>query len=304
MSAVLYFSKLNLVSGHIFEVYKDESMLNKILDTLKGDLHSGIEYKSEKIYTDATGEKCFSNTTYKLSIQNKDDVSVCGVIYKNSIVYYKSFDAEKNELVRHSVPNTEGVRFYFDIYKETIGFHTSHRMGYKDFNEAFTGIINVCMEEKKREFRFEVSLRTEGLEISEITEQLKKIKSIKELKFKFQPPNPDTEDLERIKENGESLICGMDDANVTGMSVLFTSKSVNGVNLDSDIIKENIDRIQGISTLLGNNRKAISKGYTSVEAIGKNGKKYTTAESKPIKAVVSNIENFVDECKKVIAAIL
>lgn len=303
MSMVLYFSKLNLVSGHIFEVYKKEDLLLKILDVLRINLQSGMEYNCETVEIDSLGEKVVNTIKYKINIMEKGDSYIKGHLCKDSTVYYKTFDNDKGELIRHSVPNTEAVIFYFDVFNEMVGFHTANRLGYKEFNIALTGIINKCMEQYMLEYRFDLSLINEGLNINEITEQLDKIGNIKELKFKFQPPNANTEDIKRIRENGEGLINGMENANVTNMSILFTSTGTTGVNLKSEIVKENIERIEGINSILGD-KSAISKGYIAVEALGKNGKKYTTAESKPVKSVIDNIENFYEECKKILASLL
>lgn len=303
LSIVLYFSKLNLVSGHIFQVYKEDGLLTKILDILRNDLSSSIVYKREEVEIDSLGQSCLNNIAYKLNIMEKGDSYIKGHLCKDSTVYYKSFDSTKGELVRHSVPNTEAVNFYFDIFNEMIGFHTANRLGFREFNDAFTGIINKCMEENSREYRFDLSLINEGLNIEEITEQLREIGNIKELKFKFQPPNADTEEIKRIKENGEELIDIMESGNITNMSVLFTSKGTEGVNIDAEIIKENIERIRGINSVIGD-RRAINKGYTGVEAQGKDGKKYTTADSKPIKVSIDNIAVFYEECKKLIRSLI
>jgi len=301
MSCVAYFAKLNLVSGHVFQIYKDETLLNKILDIVSMDLKSDIPYIEEKIVKD--GECTFTNSTeYKLRIIKNENHIIYGYIYKSSHVYYKNFNAVTNELESKSVPNTDAIRFYFDVFKETIAFHTSQRFGHREFLYAFSGIINKCMEINQREYRFEMSLRTEGLSFEEITKSLKEINGITELKMKYQPPNPDDETLKLWRESGENFIDSMDEANVTGVSYIFSSKGTKGLNVDSQMIGDSINQIEGIYNFMGN-RKAISKGYLSIEATGKNGKKYTTADAKPVKTIIENVDSFFEACVDVIRSL-
>ena len=294
---VIYFSKINLESDHVYEVYHDSTLLRKYLNFLLTDLKDGIVFIKSDSYTE--NEDVFTTSTeYELKVRRKEDSYIDGVIYKESKIYYKQRNKE-DELIRKSVPNIEAVRFYLDVYKETVGFHTTNRFGYQEFNYAFGGIINNAMKLSKREFRYSVSLRTEGLKMKEIQSSLRNINQIKELKIKMQPPNPDNEIINAIQNTGETVIDSMESGNITGMSFLFTSKGANGLNLDSEIIHENLEKVEALSEVIGD-KKAISKGYISVEAIGKNGKKYTTADQKPLKTVVDKAEEFFEACKSVI----
>lgn len=302
MSAVLYCSKLNLVSGHIFEVYKDESMLHKILDILLSDISSSTVYEVDNEFIAEDGTVVRNTVTYKISILEKQYDHVHGYLCKDSQIYYKTFDENSKELIRHSIPYTEAVQFYFDVHKEAIVFHTASRLGYQEFNNAMTGLFNKMMENANREFRFEVVLRTEGLSLVEIEDELKRIDNIYELTFRFQPPNAGSETLKRIKENGEKFIDTMENANVTRVSTVFSTKGGRGLNLDSELIRENIDKIKGINSVTGE-RDSISKGYIAVDAVDAHGKKYTTADSKPLKTVISSLDHFVRECRRVISSL-
>ena len=297
---VIYFSKINLESDHVYEVYHNSILLRRYLNFLLTDLKDGIVYV--KTDSNTENEEVFTTSTeYELKVRRKEESYIDGVIYKESKIYYKQRNKE-DELIRRSVPNIEAIRFYLDVYKETVGFHTTNRFGYQEFNYAFSGIINSAMKLNNREFRYSVSLRTEGLEMKEIQTSLRNINQIKELKIKMQPPNPDNEIINAIQNTGETVIDSMESGNITGMSFLFTSKGVNGLNLDSEIIHENLEKVEALSEVIGD-KKAISKGYISVEAIGKNGKKYTTADQKPLKTVVDKAEEFFEACKSIIDGI-
>lgn len=298
---VIYFSKINLISDHVYEIYHNNDLLRKYLSFLSTDLKDGIKY--EKINTYSEGEQIItSSIEYKIKIRRKEEDVIDGVIFKESRVYYKELSSD-GDLVRKSVPNTEAIRFYLDIYKETVGFHTTSRFGYQEFNHSFIGIVNNAMKEADRDIRFNIALRTEGLEMSEVYKDLKRIHEIKELKIKMQPPNPDNDFLHKLEDTGETVINNMETGNITGMSFVFTSKGSRGLNLESDIIQNSIEQAQALSEVVGD-RKAISKGYISVEAVAKDGKKYTTAEQKPLKTIIERAEEFFDACKKMVSSIL
>lgn len=301
MSKVIYFSKINMISDHIFQVYEKKELLRQYLSFLLSDLVSGIIYtKSDTAIED--DEKITTSIEYRLDVRKKTDVYIDGYVYKESKVYYKELN-NKNELIRKSVRNIEDIRFYFDVFKETVGFYTTNRFGYQEFNSAFMGIINTSMKLNNRDYRYEVALRTEGMNMVEIYEQLRKIKNIRELKLKMQPPNPDSEFLTNAQARGENVVSGMEEANITGMSFIFNSKGVNGLNLDSEMIQKNIEEVQALSEVVGD-KKAVSKGYISIEAVGENGKKYTTAEQKPLKTVINRVEEFFGACKATIDSLL
>ncbi len=301
---VIYYSKINLITENIFKLYSDANSneLRKILAVLLGDMKSGIYY-DEEISHFENGDLVKNRIRYNLMIRNKTDTYIEGVIYKRSKIFYKDIDEGGTELVPKSVDSIEAILFYFDVFNEVVGFHTTKRFGYQEFNYAFKNIVNKCLEINKRNLSFDVALRTEGLDISEIIEQLEKINKIKELKFKYQPPNPDQDTLDAIERSGETFVTEMSEANVTGMSYVFNSSGTSGINLNSKIIKENLNDIKSLSNMV-KDKKAIGKGYISVEAIGRDGKKYTTADQKPVKSIIDRIEEFKESCISTIRTLL
>lgn len=294
---VLYFSKLNLISVDVFSAQDDVNQLRKVMDIVSSDLENGTVHEKENFYIE--DDKKYINTIeYRISIRRKTESFIDGYIYKDSVVYYKELDKITGNLQRKSQPNTEAIRFYFDIYKETVGFHVTNRFGYKEFNEAFVSIINKCLEKKNRGFYFEIALRTQGMEFEEVKDYLKKIGKIYELKLKFQQPNPDTEIIRRMRENGEEHLRSMRTANVTEMSFLFSSKG-GGIDIDSELVNDKIKIIEDIGEAIGD-KEAVSKGYLSVEAQNSFGRKFTTADEKPIKVEIEKEEEFFDKCASTI----
>lgn len=300
---VIYYSKINLVTDQIFEVYEDKNSLRKILSFVLSDMKNGVYYERTEDRIGDDGKPVKNKTRYNLRIRETTDEYVYGLIYKRSKIFYKDINAINGEFVTKTVENVEGISFYFDVFKETVGFYTTKRFGYKEFNEAFINILNTCLDKSKRKIKFDIALRTEGLSMDEVIEQLEKINKIRELKLKFQPPNPDEELLEKIQENGEQFVSKMNDANVTGMSYVFNSNGNEGLNLRSKMIMDNLENIKNLSYVV-EDKKAIGRGYIAVEAIGTDGKKYTTADQRPLKSVISKLEEFKKTCKEAIKAIV
>lgn len=300
MNVVLFCSKVSLASSDIFDVYEKEGLKDKILSILHGVVSSDIVYEEADEFLNDNGEKIVKTIRYKLSINEKTNTYIYGHLCKDSELYYKTFNEKTRQSERHTTPYTETVLFYFDVYKEIIVFHTANRLGYRNFNDAMMGIFNKAMEINSYPYRFEIVLLTEGLKVAEIENTLKSIHNIYELKFNYQAPNPDSDTLARIKENGEGFIDSMEEANATRISQIFSTKGGKGLNVDSYFIKESIDNIKGMSSIVGDT-KAFAKGYISVEVTDARGKKYTTAESKPVKTIVNSLNDFVNSCKRIIA---
>lgn len=299
---VIYFSKLNLISIEIFKVYDDMSYLNEILDILYSDIEDGIVYEKDDIYIDEETKKKYITTSRStLHIRKKYEGIIEGYIYKNSQIYYKEYNEKEDKLQTKSHPNTERIQFYFDVFKETIGFHTSRRFGFQEFNDVFLGIINNCLTKNGRAFRFEITLLTRGLNFKEIKNSLKQIGTISEMKLKFHHPNPDSDTIYKIRKNGETHLKDMKDANITEMSILFSSKG-GSINIDSDLVDENLNIINDIGEVIGD-RKAVSKGYLSVEAKSNDGRKFSTATSRPLKTEIENESEFIEKCKRIIGEI-
>lgn len=297
---VLYFSKLNLVSGHIFEVQKNLELLENILNEMVSELKDDLMYIKTRTVCNIHNELEVETVSYKLHIIDISKDVVRGVIYKDSTIYYNTLDNVTHILERHEVPNTEAIRFYFDVKMEIVGFHSTQRFGYKEFNEAFCGIINNAMESSGKAYRFNIALKTNGIGAKDLERDLRNIDNLVELEFRFQQPNPDEEVLARLEQKGEQAVKEMKQAGITEMSFLYLSKTDEGLDLDSEVIQENIRKIKGVDEYLGEGT-ATSRGYISVNAKDKKGGTYTTKENKPITQEISDKANFFEACKKKIS---
>lgn len=298
---VLYFSKINLISDKLFEIYEEPEKMREVLDAVLVSIGKMDYEKIEKKMGD-DGEVHDIKTTYKLYIRRKEDTFVEGRVHKQSRLFYKEDDGS-GDLKSRFVDNAEAIRFYFEIYNETVGFHTAQRFGFQEFNDAFISLVNKCLEKGGYQYKFDIALRTEGLNIDEIMEGLSQIEHVRSLKLKYQPPNPEGKYLNNMIEDGESIVSSLKEANVTGMTTEFISKGNLGLSLQAQLIRKNIEQMQSYSQVI-DNKHAIGRGYIGVEATGMDGKRYTTAEKKPVKTEIQNPEDFIAACKNTILKLL
>lgn len=303
---ILYFSKVNLSSVQLLEMYQESEMFDEMRKNILSFLKSGTIYQVEKFYKDERGEIHPITTKYRLVTGIKTDDYISGVIYKSTTLYYKKINDATSEVESHSIPTIEDVKFYFDVNREIVGFHTRNRFGYQEFNSAFAGIINMCMAQNSSSFTFSVELYNEGLEINEIDRELKSINNIKRLEFKFKLPNPaDDKMLQELQDGLTNTAEQLEEANANSMSVIFDSDGGIGLNIDSCEIQKNIKRVGSLTAGLSD-KDAIQNGYARVIATAKDGKIYTTEEQKPVKREIQDEEDesFFKACRDTIRNIL
>lgn len=300
---ILYFSKINLESVQLLEMYKKEELLVEMKKAIVSFLETDTVYEVEGCYIDEDGERHIFTTKYRISVGIKKEDYISGYVYKTATIYYKVMNENTLKIESHSQPTIEDVKFYYDVNREIVGFHTRNRFGRQEFNQAFKGILNKCMEQGGVSLRFDVNLYNEGLEIDEIESELKKISNIKKLEFRYKLPNPaDDHLLEELDEKLTDVAEDLQNANANSMSVIFDSDGGAGLNIESSEIKKNFGRIgmltRGVSAVY-----AIKNGYARVKATDKNGKIYTTEEQKPVKREINDDsgDNFFNACRETIS---
>ena len=233
---------------------------------------------------------------------DKDFTYVEGWIYKESLLHYKTLENNK-ELTPRSVKNTEAIRFYFDLEHEIIGYSKKPRFGYKEFMEAFVNILNDGLKTGELPLFFTISQCTKGLDLADIKKGLKGIHQIKELQINIQPPNPNRKLLEELQSLGEGELANMKTANVTQMSILFSSSGDSGLNLDADLIDGELDKLQGIHNKL-TVEEATKNGYVRVNATSKTGRRFSSEDKLPFRKVISSPGEFIEACKDAILELL
>ena len=210
-------------------------------------------------------------------------------------------DNESEELKSRFVENKESIEFYFDVFQEIVGYNTSLRFGNKKFLEVFTEILNNCMEKNDQQYRFSVDRYTQGLNLKEIREELKNIQGIQRLTFTFKPVNPDEDILDSIMNNGKGELARYEDANLSTKSIILTSTSNLGLNIESEMILESLNEIDNLQKDVPA-EVAIGNGYARVEAMGRNGITYSTEDKKPVTRKIQKVTEFTKACKDFISS--
>lgn len=294
----LYFGKINLNSGHIYDVYNEKADMHRILEKLLGNFYDGLTVIEERpIYYD--GEIVRNDEIiYKAAIREKTDTYIYGCLYKTSTLYYKEENVYTHELESKHVPNTESIEFYMDVFKEMIGYYTAQRFGEKEILEVLSKMLSDVMEEDG--CVFVVDKYTDGLSLKEIKKELGSIKGIQKLTIEYKPANPDTGILESIKKNGKGRLEKYEEANLSSKSVIFTASSKMGLNITSEEIGEEIDEIDNMQKDISA-KKATQNGYIKVEATGSDGTVHSTADKAQVKKKIYSVYEFKQACIDTIA---
>lgn len=180
-----------------------------------------------------------------------------------------------------------------------IGYNTSSRFGHSKFLKVFSVMLNEASRKAGEEYQFVVDRYTQGIDIGDLYNELKKIDGIQRLTFSFKPVNPDKELLKMIQDNGKDRLEQFEEANLSSRSILLTSTSRLGLNVDSQIVKEALEEADNLQRNVSM-EKAISNGYVKVEATGRNGITKSTADKAPIKRNIRKMSEFIKACEDVI----
>lgn len=299
MSITVYFGKVNLISEHIYKIYSGELEIREILNDILVNFQHGMRHQEENIYIGEDGQQHSNIIKYSVYIREKTDTYIRGRVDKESKLVYKEKDPITEELLSKTIANTDAVEFYFDVFREMVGYNTSFRFGHKKFLEIFSIMLNQAAKNAGKEYYFEVDRYTNGIDINNLYEELKKVEGIQKLTFTYKPVNPDTELLNSIINNGKDRLAEYEEANLSSKSILFTSTSKLGLNINSDLIKESMNEVDNLQRDLSA-KKATKNGYIKVEVIGKDGITRSTENAAPIKRTIHKITELAKACEDVI----
>lgn len=299
MAMTVYFAKVNLASEHIYRVYSDELQIRKIMMDVLINFKDGMQYKEEYTYIGNDGVQHTWDIEYSVYLREKTDTYIRGRLDKKSKLFYKEKNPITKELENKSISNTDAIEFYFDVFSEMIGYNTSIRFGHKKFLEVFAEILNQEMRIAEKEYSFTVDRYTSGIDIEDLYKELKNIDAIQRLCFTFKPVNPDTDILNSIENNGKDKLEEFEEANLTSKSVLLTSTSKLGLNVDSKIVRETLEEVDSLQRDVSAKR-ATQNGYAKVEATGRDGITRSTENHAPIRRRIGNISEFIKACEDVI----
>lgn len=299
MSITVYFGKINLVSEHIYKVYSKELNMRDILLDVLIHFQPGMCYQEEHTYIGEDGQQHTNTINYSVYIREKTDTYIRGRLDKEFRLIYKEKNPITQELESKTISNTDAIEFYFDVFNEMVGYNTSSRFGHKKFLEIFGQMINQSVKIAEKEYIFSVDRYTQGINMNDLYTELKSIEGIQRLTFTFKPVNPDSDVLESIQQNGKDRLEEFEEANITQKSILLTSTSRLGLNIDSQMVKEvmgELDTLQRDVKI----EHATKNGYVKVEATGKDGITRSTEDQAPIKRYIKRWTEFKKACEEVI----
>lgn len=280
MSIALYFGKINMSSSQLGDVLINNASFRTILSNLLAALNDNITYTH--FYTKQIDNKTVTESVeYSLSVKEKSNNELLGYIHKKSYLNYKDFDKNQKEIISKKIQNTETSEFYYDVFREMVGYQRTQRFGYKEFLFAFEGILNSACKNANLDYSFTVNQYTEGLNINDLRSTLRNEQQIQKLKIKYQIPNPDADTLKLIQANPEKTISDFKAANLAMKHVTYQAFSDTGLNVNSEMIERELNSINTIHSNIGA-QKAIQNGYVEVETTDINGITRSTANTKPV----------------------
>lgn len=298
MSIAIYFGKVNLVSSQIGDVLCNSSSFRSILRNVLMALKDDITY-TYTVTKQLDDKTITEDIEYSLSIKEKTDLELQGYLHKRSYLHYKDFDKNNKEIIPRKIENTESSEFFYDIFREMVGYQRTLRFGYKEFLSGFEGILNSACKNAHLDYSFTVNQYTEGLNIDDLRRELRNDHDIQKLKIKYQIPNPDDETLKKIQLDPEKTISDFKSANLSTKYVTYQSFSNSSLNITSDLIEVELRNIDSIHSKISA-EKAIQNGYVVVETTNIHGVTKSTADTRPIIRHIDNILELKDAASSVI----
>ena len=118
MESVVYFSKVSMNSEEAYNLVENYELRFEITRNILAVVQHDFDFVHEIPYITEEGEKRISKISYVLSIKEKDDQSIHGVLDRTAIIFVKERDEETGEMKSKPVENTEDIEFYYDVLHE------------------------------------------------------------------------------------------------------------------------------------------------------------------------------------------
>lgn len=300
--SVLYFAKVNYNSG-IYEVYDKKKTIQEVNNKIFSFLTDKAEAKKIESKRDDEGNELPKTIIYEFLNLEKNNNIIIGNIIKNDYVYLKKIDRETAKIIKRKEENEESILFYYDVNKEVIVFYTTQKFGYLEFIEAFEKLLNESFELNEAEETFSVGLIKHLSSINTLIEDIKKLGKIKELKIEVIPPNPNEELLNEMMTRSERTLESMKNSNITKRSILFTSNTKDGINMNSDMVTDTINDFKYLHKDL-EAEDVINNAYGEITATSQDGKIYTSKNTEPLKYEIKDSEKNRRMFRKIIGDII
>ena len=299
--SVIFFAKVNY--DNIYEVYNKKRELREINNKGFSFLTEKIFYEKIESKKDEEGNILNKEIKYEFLSLEKEDNIIIGNIIKNDYVYLKKIDRKTTQETRRKEETDESILFYYDVNREIIAFHTTRKFGHIEFSEAFENLLNNTFKKEKQTERFSVGIKNNISSLSKIIKDIKELGVVKELKIDIIPPNWQSTALENMERDSKEGLRKMQEANVTRKSTIFTSNSKEGINIDASIISSNIGEFKLLHKDL-DEKDVINNTYGEIVAVSKEGKKYSTKTSDPLKYEIDDKQKSIKGFKEIMGKII
>jgi hypothetical protein len=217
----VYFSKMN-INDAIYDVYKGEADLMKLLQTIYAQINS-----TDKVYDDKGGRYKF------FDLSKLDDGIIQGHFGYIKPGINSSYDPENDTAIdRLDTNKLEYMTFYFDVYNEMFAFTITQRLRETVILKQVARLIN---ESAKVGVQFMLESN-----VTEFKKEIKVINVLKKIKVKLVPPNGDQKEFSDLfSVTSERL----EEGNATNVTQEFSNLSSEGLNKDSIMVQKIIDGV-------------------------------------------------------------
>jgi hypothetical protein len=234
------------INEQIYEVYKEEKKIQKLLDTIYNGINREVQVSDFEI---EENNKIAENHD---GVENKDDLN------NETKGRYKFFDLEKfengiihgrfgyikagthasydpdNDTVKEEFDQNkiDYITFYFDLDKEALAFTTSQSLKYSKIFAGMEAII-------KKGTSIGVSFKLET-DITTFKKEIKKIHTLKKINVSLVPPNGARQDFADLFSVDADRI---ENAEVTKIDQIYSTRKKDGLKADSALVSKIISGV-------------------------------------------------------------
>lgn len=272
----IYFSKVSLFSHEVYYFSDDERI--KMVDSIMLALKHNFQFSVDNVKINEDGDRIFEQVDYTLSIIQKQNTTIEGILYRKSNLFIKKKLNGIDELKKIPVQNTEDIHFYYDVIHECVAFIERSRFRRKMFNQAFAEMLNRAEKEAGYSYRFYLELYNYGMDIDEMKSFIREKNDLIKIEILYKPINPD-DDIRRKLENYRQVL---KETNATERSVTYKGSKAVPIDGGAPIISSDIDYLNEISQKAHIDMRELTKrGYFQIKTTDQNGNVSSTTEKKP-----------------------
>ncbi len=217
----LFFSKMN-INDEIYQVYDGTANINDLLN----EIYSGINNR-EAIYDDKGGR-------YKLfDLDKHENNTIHGRLGYIKSGVHSSYNPDTDTAIDIEDKNKiEYVTFYFDVYNEMLVHTVLPIMRKERILTIFEGLIKQSTDIGVK-FIIETDMRS-------LNNKLSKFEIIKKVVLNLVPPNGDKNEFASLFSVNADKVA---DAEATSIKQQYSTRSSEGLNKDSSLIRDAKDGI-------------------------------------------------------------